>query len=179
VVLDLFLSDLPPCSAKEKDTFRHFEFTRTKTEEQAAQKKANELLWNSPYRESSNTAQLFLEALKAKSKDLPNLVSPHLGDRLPTTWSIAAATPSAGQSEANTTTTKTAALPLGARIKVDPWNDQLKMVKSRPDGSISEGERMSFQIAPFVFYLTRQNENAMTLPTPGVAANADTITIPK
>jgi hypothetical protein len=164
-------------SYKEKDTFKHFEFTRTKTEEQAAQKKANELLRNSPYLESSSSAQLFLEALKTKSKDLPNLVSPHLGDRLPTSWSIAAATPSAGQSD--TSTTKTAALPLGARIKVDPWNDQLKMVKSRPDGTISEGERMSFQIAPFLFYLTRQDENAMTLPPPGVAANTDTITIPK
>lgn len=77
-------------SYKERDTFRHFEFTRTKAEEQAAQKKANELLRHSPYRESSNTAQVFLEALKTKSKDFPNLVSPHLGDRLPTTWTIAA-----------------------------------------------------------------------------------------
>jgi Peptidase family M48 len=164
---------------KEKDTFRHFEFTRTKGEEEAAQKKANELLRNSPYRESSNSAQLFLEALKKKSKDFPNLVSPHLGDRLPTSWSIAGATPLAEPSETNTSATMTAALPLGARIKVDPWNDQLHMIKSRPDDAISEAERMSFQITPFVFYLTRQNENAMTQGTRGVVANVDTNAAPK
>jgi len=159
---------------KERETFHHFEFTRTKSEEQAAQKKANALLSNSPYNESSDTAKLFLEALKNKSKDFPNLVSPHLGDRLPTNWTISSAAPPAERSEAKPRTDATAALPLGARIKIDPWSDQLQMAKSKSEAPMSEAERMSFQITPFVFYLTRQNANPATQPTGGIAAKLDT-----
>jgi hypothetical protein len=39
---------------------------------------------------------------------------------------------------------------------------------------MSEAERMSFQITPFVFYLTRQNANPATQPTGGIAAKLDT-----
>ena len=164
---------------KERDTFRHFEFSRTKTEEQAAQKKANELLSNSPYSEKFDTARLFLETLKKSSKDFPNLVSPHLGDRVSTSWTIPDTAPSPEQSEAKPRTNPTAALPLGGRIKVDPWSDQLQMAKFRPEAAMSEAGKMSFQITPFVFYLTRQNDNSTTQPTGGVAAKLDTNAKPR
>jgi hypothetical protein len=157
---------------KERDTFRYFEFSRNKAEEQAAQKKANELLRNSPYNEEF-TAQLFLETLKKRSKDFPNLVSPHLGDRVPTSWTIRDAAPSAEQSEAKTRANTMAALPLGGRIKVDPWSDQLQMAKW-PEGAMSEAGKMSFQITPFIFYLTRQNDKSATQTTGGVAAKLET-----
>jgi len=158
---------------KEKDTFRHFAFAHTPAEERAAQQKANELLTNSPYNEKPETAQLFLEALKKESKDIPNLVSPHLGDRVPTNWTIARAASSAQHSDAKPATNAVAALPLGGRIKVDPWSDQLQMLKSRPEAAMSEGEKVSFQITPFVFYLTRQNDNSAAKPAAGVAAKLD------
>jgi hypothetical protein len=158
---------------KEKDTFRHFAFTHTPAEERAARQKANELLTNSPYNEKPETAQLFLEALKKQSKDIPNLVSPHLGDRVPTNWTIATAASSEQHSDAKPASNAIAALPLGGRIKVDPWSDQLQMVKSRPEAAMSEGEKMSFQITPFVFYLTRQNNNSAPQPAGGVAAKLD------
>jgi hypothetical protein len=158
---------------KDRDTFRHFEFARTRAEEQAAEKKANELLRNSPYNEKPLTAQLFLEALKKRSKDIPNLVSPHLGDRVPTSWTIAPALPSDEQADAKPATNAIVALPLGARIKVDPWSDQLQMFKSKPEIPMSEAEKMPFQITPFVFYLTRQADNSATPSAGGVAANLD------
>ncbi len=67
----------------EKDTFRHFGFARTPAEEEAANAKANELLKNSPYKDQLATAKLFLNALESREKDIPNLISPHLGDRVP------------------------------------------------------------------------------------------------
>jgi peptidase M48-like protein len=158
---------------KDSDTFRHFEFARTRAEEQAAEKKANELLRNSPYNEKPLTAQLFLEALKKRSKDIPNLVSPHLGDRVPTSWTIAPALPSDEQADAKPATSAIVALPLGARIKVDPWSDQLQMFKSKPEIPMSEAEKMPFQITPFVFYLTRQADNSAIPSAGGVAANLD------
>jgi hypothetical protein len=156
----------------ERDTFRHFDFARTPEEEQAAQQKGIELLRNSPYKEPG-TAQLFLEALKNRSKDIPNLISPHLGDRVSTGWTIAAAVFSAQQSGGNPAANAIAALPLGGRIKVDPWNDQLRLRKSKPVGTVAEAEKMPFQITPFVFYLTRQGDNSPTQAPGAVAAKLD------
>jgi hypothetical protein len=148
---------------EEKNTFRHFDFARTPQEERAANQKAMELLANSPYKDH-RTARLFLQALKNRSKEVPDLISPHLGDRVPTNWMIASgmsSTESPAQPPAVDTDKPAAniiaALPLGGRIKVNPWNDQLRMLKSKPAGTVAESEKMPFQIAPFLFYLTRDN----------------------
>lgn len=141
----------------EKETFGHFDFGRTPEEEQAANQKGMELLAHSPYKDSP-TARLFLQALKSRSKQIPELISPHLGDRVPTNWTIASGVLSAepdGKPAANII----AALPLGGRIKVNPWNDQLRMLKSPPVGTLAESEKMPFQITPFLFYLTRDNSS--------------------
>ena len=145
----------------EKGTFRHFEFAHTPEEEQAANQKAMELLKNSPYYERSATAQMFLQALQERSKEVPNLVSPHLGDRV-MTGPIITPAKSAQTFELKPTVNVTAALPIGARIKVDPWNNQLTLLKAKSIGAVAEDEKRPFQITPFVFYLTRQMENPST-----------------
>lgn len=159
----------------ERETFRHFDFARTPEEEDAAQHKGTELFKNSPYKEKSAGAQRFLEALRNRAKEIPNLISPHLGDRVLTNWTVAAvvaATEPSGKPGAEaktegsekaaaaeyTTGPVIAALPLGGRIKVDPWNDQLRLLKSNSNGSVAEGENIPFQITPLAFYLTRQSE---------------------
>jgi len=55
-----------------------------------------------------------------------------------------------------------AALPLGGRIKIDPWNDQLRMLKSKPVGTLAESEKVPFEVTPFVLYLTRQGDHSPT-----------------
>jgi peptidase M48-like protein len=164
----------------EKETFRHFDFARTPEEEQAAKQKTAELLNNSPYKEKSGTAQLFLQALKNRSKEIPNLISPHLGDRVSTSWAAASAVfaaqpsdekPEASEKPAGNTIV---ALPLGGRIKLDPWNDQLRMLQSKPVGTVAEAEKMPFQITPFVFYLTRAGGSLATATPGAVAAELDT-----
>jgi hypothetical protein len=160
----------------EKETFRHFDFARTPEEEQAAKQKGIELLNNSPYKEQSGTAQLFLQALKNRSKEIPNLISPHLGDRLSTSWTIVAAVFSAQPSdtEAKPSANVITALPLGGRIKIDPWNDQLRMFKSKPVGTVAESERVPFEVTPFVIYLTRAGDHSVTETPSSTAAKADT-----
>jgi len=160
----------------EKETFRHFDFARTPEEEQAAKQKGVELLNNSPYKEQSGTAQLFLQALKNRSKEIPNLISPHLGDRLSTSWAIVAAVFSAQPSdtEAKPSANVITALPLGGRIKIDPWNDQLRMFKSKPLGTVAESERVPFEVTPFVIYLTRAGDHSATESPSAIAAKADT-----
>ena len=164
----------------EKETFRHFDFARTPEEEQAAKSKGIELLSNSPYKEQSGTAKLFLQALKNRSKEIPNLISPHLGDRVSTSWTIIAAVFSAQPSDADAKPAANviAALPLGGRIKVDPWNDELRMLKSKPVGTVAESEKMPFEVTPFILYLTRQGEHSSTEAISAVAVKADSDTQP-
>src|SRR5712672_4309585 len=64
----------------DKETFRHFGFARTNEEEQAASAKAVALLNNSPYKTQLANATLFLSALQARQKEIPNLIAAHLGD---------------------------------------------------------------------------------------------------
>ena len=156
--LDTQLGFFDYLHASEKDTFRRFDFARTPEEESAASQKGAELLENSPYKESHGAA-LFLQALKNRSTQIPNLISPHLGDRVPTSRIMAAGEVSK-QPDEKPSTTVIAALPLGGRIKIDPWNDQLRMLKSKPVGTIAESEKMPFEITRLLFYLTRQGDNA-------------------
>lgn len=48
-----------------------------------------------------------------------------------------------------------AALPLGGRVKVDPWTDQVELSKAKPVALTSAREKMEFEITPFFPYLTR------------------------
>jgi hypothetical protein len=173
----------------EKDTFRHFGFARTAEEEEAASAKANELLKNSPYKDQLTTAKLFLDALDNRQKDIPNLISPHLGDRVPVNSTLAAA--GASTSQQPTTTAASAdpkaqppqnqiiALPLGGRIKMDPWNDKLEMLKAKQAGTVAEREKMPFEVTPFMLYLTRQvSANSAVVPG-AVSADSKEATIDK
>lgn len=167
----------------DKDTFKHFDFARTPEEEEAARQKGTELLKNSPYKDKAPSTQLFLEAVRNRAREIPNLISPHLGDRVSATWTAASAVsatpasgdnPSAGDKSATPPEEKPVAnaivaLPLGGRIKVDPWNDQLHLLKSKPVGTVAEGENTPFQITPFMFYLTRVGNS----PSAPAAISAD------
>ncbi len=158
----------------EKDTFRHFGFARTEAEEQAANNKANELLGKSPYKDQLITAKLFLDALQNRQKDIPNLISPHLGDRVPTNMTLSSTTaPSqqrpgdpnaAADPKQQTGRTPLVALPLGGRIKMDPWSDKLEMLKSKPVGAVAEREKMPFEVTPFMLYLVREGNNISSVP---------------
>jgi hypothetical protein len=147
----------------DQDTFRHFGFARTLEEEQTANQKALELLAHSPYKNQLDAARQFVQVLQTRSKEIPNLISPHLGDRVPVNWAgsnnlAAAATPVSSDAAASQSPTVIfAALPLGGRLKFDPWSDQVQLLKAKPVGTVAEREKMPFEITPFILYLTRDS----------------------
>jgi hypothetical protein len=143
----------------EKETFHHFGFARNAEEEEAANKKGAELLKKSPYRDQSGSAQAFFQALQERGKEIPNLISPHLGDSIPATSTIAVAVTSQ-QPTTKSAANAVAALPLGGRIIVQPWDDRLILRKLEPEGSVAEYEKMPFEVAPFLVYLTRPSANS-------------------
>jgi len=136
---------------EDKDTFRHFGFARTNDEEHQANEKAIQILNNSPYKNQLGNAGLFLQALDTRQKEIPNLISGHLGNRVPQISDLKSTAPLDPKQNPQ----KIAALPLGGRVKIDPWNDQLSLIKSKPVGTVAEREKMPFEVTPFMPYLTR------------------------
>jgi len=165
----------------EKETFHHFGFARNAGEEEAANRKGIELLKKSPYFDQSGTAQAFFTALQSRVKEIPNLISPHLGDRVPKNWTLAdGAKPdgSVGHSLPAKPGATPVALPLGGRIKIEPWDDQLTLLKPQAEGgTVAAYEKMPFEIAPFLVYLTRQ-ENPQASSANALPIKADTASDP-
>jgi len=153
----------------EKETFRHFGFTHTAEEEQAATQEGMELLKKSPYKDHIGNAQLFLQALNDRSKEIPNLVSPHLGTRVvigvTSTSSVSPAEAAASKATGNLI----AGLPLGGRIKIEPWDNRLQMLKTKPVGTVAKDEVTPFELTPFFLYLTRQGDT-VSPEVPGAVA---------
>jgi hypothetical protein len=156
----------------DEESFQRLDFKRRPADEEAADAKALELLKNSPYKDKLGSAGLFLKALQQSAPDLPNLIRPHLGNSLAggKNLRMSMLLASAPQLDAKRTD-QIAALPLGGRIKLDPWSDQVELAKAKPVTLVSAREKMPFEIAPFFPYLTRlstpgSEKVALTSPNP-------------
>src|SRR5580704_1758164 len=66
----------------DTDAFQRMHFERSAADEQAADKKAMELLANSPYKDQLSNAGLFLKELQNRAPVLTNLISPRLGSKM-------------------------------------------------------------------------------------------------
>jgi hypothetical protein len=159
----------------DEDSFQRFDFKRNPADEEAADAKALELLKNSPYKDKLASAGLFLKALQEKAPDLPNLIRPHLGNCLAAGKSmrmenLMASAPALEDKRLD----QIAALPMGGRIKVDPWTDQIELSKAKPVALVFAREKMEFEITPVFPYLTRLTSGgdnvAQTTPAPASAA---------
>ena len=150
------------------EAFRRLDFRRNQAEEQAADEKAVELLQKSPYAGKLSEGGLFLRALAARSKDLPNLVTAHLGNRLALgnqvvrMQTVAQSAPELKLTQVD----QIAALPLGARLKLDPWTDRVELMKNKPVAATSAREKMPFELTPFMPFLTRKPSSS-TAPVSG------------
>jgi hypothetical protein len=140
----------------DDETFARLDFQHSAAEEEAADKKAVELLRNSPYKDKLANAGLFLRALQDRAPQLKNLIRPHLGDGLASKKDVRMAelTTAAPQLETRRTD-QIAALPLGGRVKLDPWSNRVELLKTKPVALTSAREKMPFEVTPFFPFLTR------------------------
>ncbi len=155
----------------DQDSFQRLDFKHNESDEAAADAKAIEMLKNSPYKEKLANAGLFLKALEQKSPQLPNLIRPHLGNTFSDgknmrMGTLLASAPALDDKKLD----QIAALPLGGRIKVDPWSDQVELAKGKQVALTSAKEKLEFEITPFFPHLSRLgsgNEKvALTTTTP-------------
>ncbi|HET7441397.1 MAG TPA: M48 family metalloprotease, partial [Terriglobales bacterium] len=141
----------------DESTYANLGFRHIPEEEMAADKKAIELLKNSPYAQKLDTAGLFLKALQTRASALQALLTAHLGNNMSekgTVTRMAALENSAPAFDINKLD-QIAALPLGGRVKLNAWDNRVELSKSQPVAITSARDKMPFEVTPFFPRLTR------------------------
>ena len=142
----------------DPDAFRKIQLKRDEKEEIEADKKAAELLKNSPYKDKLGNAGLFLKAVDDRAGQLPNLLLPHIGNtmvkgsQVQRMVDLKQAAPKLEMQKVD----QIAALPLGGRVRVDPWNNNIELLKAKAVPLVAAREKMPFEITPVHLYLSRQ-----------------------
>ncbi len=141
----------------ETELMRRLSFARPADEVEAANRRAIELLAKSPYQEKLSNAGLFLEALAGRATRLTWLIEANLGNRLANAGNLVRLSALAAQAPAvaDESLEQIAALPLGSRIRLDPWTNRISLMKTQPVALLSPREKMPFEITPLVPHLTR------------------------
>lgn len=145
----------------DAELLQKFRFQRTAEEMREAGRKTVEIMKASPYQKTAN-AGLFLKELASRGPALPRLLQANLGnqlanaDALQRLQTFAASAPALDENKIE----QIAALPLGSRVKLNPWTNQVVLVKTRPLSLLSPREKMPFEITPFSLYLTRAVSSA-------------------
>jgi hypothetical protein len=161
----------------DEGTYQNLGFKHIPEEEAAADKKAIEMLKASPYAQKLETAGLFIKALQGRAPQLTALLQAHLGNNITengTVTRMAALATSAPALDWNKLD-QIAALPLGGRVKLNPWDDKVEIVKAQPVAITSARDKMPFEVTPFYPRLSRYNvANAPAATTAAAATTTDT-----
>src|SRR5713101_7087514 len=147
----------------DESTYQNLGFRHVPEEETAADKKAVDLLKNSPYAQKLDTAGLFLRELTERGPALSALLTPHLGNSLTDPKGgierMAALMTSAPALDPNKLD-QIPALPLGGRVKLNAWDDHVELIKTSPVAITSARDKMPFEVTPFFPRLTRYGSGA-------------------
>jgi hypothetical protein len=154
-------------------TYQNLGFKHIPEEETAADKKAVDLLKNSPYAQKLDNVGLFLKALQQRAGALNALLTTHLGNPLAEGGQInrLSALATLGPALDNNKLDQIAALPLGGRVKINPWDDKAEMVKTAPVNITSARDKMPFEVTPFFPRLSRFGAGAAQPAAPTSAAS--------
>jgi hypothetical protein len=136
----------------DREAVQQFQFGRTPEEEAEADAKAIALLANSPYKDKLAGAGLFLKALDAQAPALRALIRPHFGNQQ--VYRMTAIVNAAPQLDP-ASVKQIAALPLGGRVRVDPWTARAELLPTSRVALVSAREKMPFQVTPLMPYLSR------------------------
>jgi hypothetical protein len=133
------------------EALRRYSFKEKTVEVQEANARAVELLRKSPYKDKLETAALFLRQLNEEAKSLSALISPRLGNSIYLKSELGSSAPALEPHKLE----QIVALPVGGRIKMNPWDDSVDFLKTKPLPLLSSREKMPFAVTPLMPYLTR------------------------
>jgi len=146
----------------DESTYQNLGFKHIPEEETAADKKAIEMLKNSPYAQKLDAAGLFIKVLQTRAPQLGALLQAHLGNNIAEQGMVtrlsqlATSAPALDWNKLD----QIAALPLGGRVKLNPWDNRVEMIKAQPVAITSARDKMPFEVTPFFPRLTRYGANA-------------------
>jgi hypothetical protein len=144
------------------DVVKSLSFSHTLEEETATDAKLLELLSQSPYQDTLATAGLFLRAVTAQAKALSNLIRPHVGDYIrgeeQSLMPLIENSPELEPGQLD----QIAALPLGARVIVDPWSSRLELNRAPAVPLYWAREKLQFAITPLAPYLRYADTESAT-----------------
>ena len=159
----------------DEGTYQNLGFKHIPEEEAAADKKAIEMLKASPYAQKLDSAGLFIKALQIRAPQLSALLQAHLGNNISENGvvrmaQLATSAPALDWNKLD----QIAALPLGGRVKLNPWDDKVEIVKAQPVAITSARDKMPFEVTPFFPRLSRYNSAPapVNAPAPTTAATA-------
>ena len=156
----------------DEGTYQNFGFKHIPEEEAAADKKAIEMLKNSPYAQKLDAAGLFIKVLQTRAPQLAALLQAHLGNSIADNGivtrlaQLATSAPALDWNKLD----QIAALPLGGRVKLNAWDNKVEMVKAQPVAITSARDKMPFEVTPFFPRLTRFGANAVPTTAPATTA---------
>jgi len=140
----------------DEKTYSKLTFHQNSADEEAADKKAIELLRNSPYKDKLQSVGLFLKALELRQSALPNLLKAHLGNTMTVGGGVRLGELAGGAPELKARdVTQVPALPLGARLHMDPYTGRLELNKNATVPLLSPKEKLSFELTPVFPHLSR------------------------
>ena len=151
-----------------------FDFKHSAEQESEANALGVKILANSPYKDNLGEAGLFLKALAEFGRKVPNLIKANLGEslvvdnRITFMSQVAEGTPALELGNPQ----QIVALPLGSRVKLDPWAGQLRFVKAQPPRIYSAKDKLALEVTPFSPYLVRLKSPA-TVTGAGQGSNQD------
>lgn len=134
-----------------------FDFKHSADQETEADALGVKILANSPYSDKLAEAGLYLKALSRYGRRVPSLVRANLGESLVADNRISYMNALAEKAPALELDNpqQIVALPLGSRVKLDPWAGQLKFVKASPPHIYSAKDKLALEVTPFSPYLVR------------------------
>lgn len=127
---------------------------REAAEEAEADAKVVEMLDRSPYAAKLASAGLFLRIVAERASLLPELIQPHVGDHVSGSSDSRLAELMTRAPELDPRDlTQMPALPIGARLVVDPWDGRLELLRSAGALPGSLREKMPLAITPLTPHL--------------------------
>jgi hypothetical protein len=156
--------------------FQRIPMHHTDVDNEAAAKKAAELLNAKELADSQQYFGLYLEQLQQRLKGLSALNTPMIGDALvksekdPTFW-MQAMVPKGIKLDMKDLKQQ-AAMPLASFLRFDPWTDQVIQMHYSLEPIINERDKMPFEVEPVYLKLTYYAPPAPPASAPAAAPNA-------
>jgi hypothetical protein len=142
---------------EDSEILSRIRLNRPPEEIEAASAKALQMLERSPYGDKLGQAGLFLKALELRAPQLPNLIQSNFGNALASPQRLLRLEELARQAPEleEDRLEQIAALPLGSRVRLDPWTNQITLKEAKPVELRTAKDKMPFEVTPFMPYLTR------------------------